>query len=423
MAQRISSNSQIGQQNLFTPTWANIDFADFKGLNMDLISRNAEYTQNIANKRFEGLLDAQAKLLEEVKLGKRFDYLENDVKNKTAAILENAGNLQLSDNVNFTKLNTGLISLKNDPKLQQAIHSTEEAKKAKEIFDKDPTIESRPWDVPMYNKYKAFLNGETNDFELGPVYKDVDYLPIWDDFFSKLPKNEQTAIVKYGASGIAQAKEEGFNKEDLVKKIQDYKQFVTVNNANIKSNLERRGIWAKDQGLVPEEYIENFLNEGINASASKFAGVNRSLTQPQVDVNKEYALRERAETRIQRAQDQQDQLLAPYEFKGGVLIKGKKGAPPDVKTKFTNYAINNTPGILSNKIKLPNDNIPRDIIYEKSSIEPGIDGKPILRVVYKKGKKEESIPVILKSEVISGAQDFVNAVTATPTTTNSGTNW
>ena len=72
--------SRIGEQEMYDPTWANIDFADFKGLDMDLISRNAEYTQNIANKRYEEMMKAQEKLLEEVKLGKRFGYLEDELR-------------------------------------------------------------------------------------------------------------------------------------------------------------------------------------------------------------------------------------------------------------------------------------------------------------------------------------------------------
>ena len=56
MAQRFSSTSSIGQQDMFNPTWANIDFANFQGLDMNLIDRNAEYTQNIANKRLFSII-------------------------------------------------------------------------------------------------------------------------------------------------------------------------------------------------------------------------------------------------------------------------------------------------------------------------------------------------------------------------------
>jgi hypothetical protein len=331
MAQRFSPNTSVAEQILLNPTFANIDFADFQGLNMNLIDRNAEYAQNIANRRFEGMLEAQTKLLEEVKLNQKFDYLEKDLQNKLASVIDNAGNVQLSDNANFNKLNTNLISLKADPQLRRAVYSSEEARKAKEILDKDPNLRNRPWDAPgLVRNYDAFLNNETNDFTLTPIYKNVEYLPIWDDFFSKLPKNEQIAIVKYKVNGIAQAKEEGFNKEDLIKKIQDYKQFVIVNNPEIKSNLERRSEWAQSQGLNPQEYTENFLNEGINASASKFAGVNRSLTNPQRSIDKDFALDERRETRMQN----QLEAATPVRLVGTTLLKGDKGVEQDLQNQF-----------------------------------------------------------------------------------------
>ena len=411
MAQRFSSTSSIGQQDMFTPTWANIDFADFQGLNMNLIDRNAEYTQNIANKRFEEMVQAQSQLLENVKLNQKFDYLQKDLENKLASVIDNAGNVQLSDNANFNRLNTNLISLKADPQLKRAVYSSEQARKMQEILQTDPTLEKRLWDAPAVINYRKFLNNETNDFELTPIYKNVDLTAVWDPFFSKLPADQQEVLRDYGTYGLVQAKKDGRDVDELIKSIEDFENFTIKNNAEIVSHLERRGNYEKaiNPNLDKNQFINDYIKESLRASASKFAGVSNTIssvgTKPDATMGLEWA----REGRMQKAQDQQDQLLAPYEFKGGVLIKGKKGAPPEVKTKFINYAINNTPGILSNKINLPGDKIPRDIIYEKSSIEPGVDGKPMLRVVYKKGKKEESIPVVLKSEVISGAQDFVNA--------------
>lgn len=426
MAQRFSPNTSVAEQILLNPTFANIDFADFQGLDMNLIDRNAEYTQNIANKRFEEMVQAQTKLLEDVQLHKRFDYLEKDLQNKLASVIDNAGNVQLSDNANFNKLNTNLISLKTDPQLKTAVYSSEQARKMQEILEKDPTLEKRPWDTPAAINYKKFLRGETNDFELTPIYKNVDLTSLWyNEFFSKLPADQQEVLRDYGTYGLVQAKQEGRNVDQLIDAIKDFKNFTIKNNPEIVSHLERRGNYevTTNPNVNKDQFINDYIDESARAAASKVAGISNTISSVGIKPDATMGLEWKRENRMQTAQDQQDQLLAPYEFKGGVLIKGKKGAPPDVKTKFTNYIINNTPGILSNKIKLPNDNIPRDIIYEKSSIEPGVDGKPRLRVVYKKGKKEASIPVILKSEVISEAQDFVNAVTATPTTTNSGTNW
>ena len=424
MAQRFSSTSSIGQQDMFNPTWANIDFANFQGLDMNLIDRNAEYTQNIANKRFEEMVQAQSQLLENVKLNQKFDYLQKDLENKLASVIDNAGNVQLSDNANFNKLNTSLISLKADPQLKRAVNSSEQARKMQEILQTDPTLEKRLWDAPAVINYRKFLNNETNDFELTPIYKNVDLTAVWDGFFSKLPTDQQEVLRDYGTYGLVQAKQEGRNVDELMKSIEDFENFTIKNNPEIVSHLERRGNYEEviNPNVDKNQFINDYIKESQRASASKFAGVSNTISSVGIKPDATMGLQWAGEKRMQRTQDKQDQLYAPYEFKGGVLIKGKKGAPPDVKTKFINYAINNTPGILSNKIRLPNDNIPRDIIYEKSSIEPGVDGKPMLKIFYKKGKKEESIPVALKSEVISGAQDFVNAV-AVPTTQPGALNW
>jgi len=412
MAQRFSPNTSVAEQILLNPTFANIDFADFQGLDMNLIDRNAEYTQNIANKRFEEMVQAQTKLLEDVQLHKRFDYLEKDLQNKLASVIDNAGNVQLSDNANFNKLNTNLISLKADPQLRKAVYSSEEARKMQEILEKDPTLEKRPWDAPAAINYKKFLKGETNDFELTPIYKNVDLPSFWyNEFFSKLPADQQEVLRDYGTYGLVQAKQEGRNVDQLIDAIKNFKNFTIKNNPEIVSHLERRGNYevTTNPNVNKDQFINDYIDESARAAASKVAGISNTISSVGIKPDATMDLQWKQENRMQAAQDRQDELLAPYEFKGGVLIKGKKGAPPDVKAKFTNYIINNTPGILSNKIKLPNDNKPRDIIYEKSSIEPGVDGKPRLRVVYKKGTKEASIPVILKSEVISEAQDFVNA--------------
>jgi len=421
MAQRFSPNTSVAEQILLNPTFANIDFADFQGLDMNLIDRNAEYTQNIANKRFEGMLEAQAKFLEEVKLDKKFDYLEKDLQNKLASVIDNAGNVQLSDNANFNKLNTSLISLKADPQLKRAVYSSEQARKMQEILQNDPTLEKRLWDAPATINYRKFLNGETNDFELTPIYKNVDLTSVWDGFFSKLPASQQEILKDYGTYGLVQAKQDGRDVDQLMKEIENFENFTIKNNPEIVSHLERRGDYEvkTNPNVDKNQFIKDYIKESQRASASKFAGISNTISSVGIKPDATMDLQWKQENRMQTAQDRQDELLAPYEFKGGVLIKGKKGAPSDVKAKFTNYIINNTSGILSNKIKLPNDPIPRDIIYEKSSIEPGVDGKPILKVVYKKGKKEASIPVILKSEVISEAQNYVNAATV-PTAQGTG---
>jgi hypothetical protein len=379
--------SRIGEQEMYDPTWANIDFADFKGLDMDLISRNAEYTQNIANKRYEEMMKAQEKLLEEVKLGKRFGYLEDELRNKTSAIIENAGNVQLSDNANFTKLNSGLISLKHDPSLKQALYSTEQAKKAKEIFDKDPTIESRPWDAPMYNKYKAFLEGKTNDFELSPVYKNVDLYSVWDGFFKGLDKKEQDTLTKYGTYGLMQAKTEGRDVGQLIEKIQRFKDNEIKNNPEIKSHLKRRADYLfRTSGIPEEQSTEDYLNETIMAAATKNENVNNTIESVEMDPNASGRFQARQATNSSSSSSSNSNSgsgsgSGPYSLIGTAVMQGNKAAPKplqqELKTKLNAEAT--TRLLAKNRESLKEEDI--------TKVHPAYvdnDGNYVVKVDYKK---------------------------------------
>ena len=331
MAQRFSSTSSIGQQDMFNPTWANIDFANFQGLDMNLIDRNAEYTQNIANKRFEEMVQAQSQLLENVKLNQKFDYLQKDLENKLASVIDNAGNVQLSDNANFNKLNTSLISLKADPQLKRAVNSSEQARKMQEILQTDPTLEKRLWDAPAVINYRKFLNNETNDFELTPIYKNVDLTAVWDGFFSKLPTDQQEVLRDYGTYGLVQAKQEGRNVDELMKSIEDFENFTIKNNPEIVSHLERRGDYEVatnpnivDKNQFKNQFINDYIKESQRASASKFAGVSNTISSVGIKPDATMGLQWAGEKRMQRTQDKQDELFAPYDFRGGVLVKGNK---------------------------------------------------------------------------------------------------
>lgn len=342
MAQRFSPNSSVAEQILLNPTFANIDFADFQGLNMNLIDRNAEYTQNLANKRFEEMVQAQTKLLEDVQLHKRFDYLEKDLQNKLASVIDNAGNVQLSDNANFSKLNTNLISLKTDPQLKKAVYSSEQAKKMQEILEKDPTLEKRPWDAPSAINYKKFLSGETNDFELLPIYKNVDLTEVWDGFFSKLPPKQQEILKEYGEYGLIQAKKDGRDVDELMKSIEDFENFTIKNNPEIVSHLERRGNYEVatnpnivDKNQFKNQFINDYIKESQRASASKFAGVSNTISSIQMDPNESGRMQQ------QGLDNSTNQLnaLTPITLSGTTLLRGNKAVPPNLQKDFNKQLV------------------------------------------------------------------------------------
>jgi hypothetical protein len=338
--------SRIGEQEMYDPTWTNINFGNFEGLNMDLVNRNAEFSQTIANKRYEEMMEAQNKLLEEVKLGKRFDYLENELKNKLASVIENAGNVQLSDNANFTKLNSNLISLKHDPNLKQAMYSTEQAKKYKEMLDKDPNLKNRPWDDANYTQFNNFINGQTNDFELKPVYKDVDLVATWDDFFKTLPKSEIDKLEKYGPYGLLQAREEGRDVGELIKAIEQFKNFTILNNPEINSNLERRRGYFASQGLDPNESVDKFINDSLMASASKYATKNRTIKGVEMDVNQSGRMQDRqlpisernaansSSSSSSNSNSGSGSGSGPYSLIGTAVMQGNKAAPAPLQKQL-----------------------------------------------------------------------------------------
>lgn len=415
--------NRSGQQDLFDPEFANIDFADFQGLNMNLINQNARFAQEVANKRLDELKEAQAKMLDEIKLNKRFDYVEKDLENKLASVIQNAGNVQLSDAANFTNLNSNLISLKNDPNLKKVVYSSEQARKAQEIIDKDPNLKYRPWDAPMYEQYQKFLNGETNDFELQPVYKDVDMVAVWDDFYKTLPKAEQDDLQKYGAYGLVQAKTEGRNVDQLIDKIQNFKNNIIKNNPEIKSHLDRRTNYAvKTEGADPLEWQNTYLNESINAAASKYAQVNRTLGNVGVDPNKSMALQWAGENRMQKAQDKQDELMASYDFKGGVLTKGNKAVEGSSQKAAFNTGVKNYVVPIDGKVDITTVNKDGTKTVKQALLDPNtvsvstINGQNYLVGYTKKGKPINPIPV--PENVIGNVLNNLNYGTATTSSTS-----
>jgi hypothetical protein len=433
MAQRFLPNNSVAEQILLNPTFANIDFADFQGLNMNLIDRNAEYTQNIANKRFEEMVQAQTKLLEDVQLHKRFDYLEKDLQNKLASVIDNAGNVQLSDNANFNKLNTSLISLKTDPQLKRAVSSSEQARKMQEILEKDPTLEKRLWDAPSVNGYRKFVKGETNDFELEFIYKNVDLTAVWDPFFSKLPADQQEILRDYGTYGLVQAKQEGRNVDELIKSIEDFENFTIKNNPEIVSHLERRGNYEKatNPNIDKNQFINDYIKESLRASASKFAGVSNTISSVGIKPDETFGLQKRAEDRMQRTQDQQDQFYAPYDFQGGILVKGNKTVkgenennafkqgvaayliPKDGKVNTTNTSIVEGKSVTSQSKKLVDPN---------SLYVTTVNGENFLKGNTTKGKPIDPIPVpstVLVS-VLNSLGTSTVAGTPTPPTPAAG---
>lgn len=270
----------IGQQTLYSPEWADIDFADFQGLNMNLVNQNAQFAQEIANDRLKEILKQRDALLEKVKLHKRDADLQGQLENTLSSIIDNMGSLQLSDAANYTALNTNLMRAKNDPVLQGAIKSSEDAKAYEQLKMQKPEIAEQPWNNANEKAYQAWLRGETNDFSINPIYKEYDLQTKADDFAKQVPADVRNAIVKYGVYGLQEKATEDKSVGKIMNSFNAFKQGL-MQDPEFQSWYKRRGAYEKDRGGS----IDDVINNIFKSSAAKF-GTNEAtvkVSMPQTD--------------------------------------------------------------------------------------------------------------------------------------------
>jgi hypothetical protein len=276
------SSAGIGQQIMYTPEWADIDFADFQGLDMNLVNQNAQFAQEVANKRLDEVLKKRDALLESVKLHKRYDELQGQLDNKMSSIIDNMGNLQLSDSANYTALNSRLIKAKNDPVLQGAIESSEQAKAYEKFKFEKPEIEDQPWNDRNKGNYKRFLNGETNDFSFLPIYKEYDVETKADEFAKAVPADVQAAIVKYGVSGYS-LQEKAVSDKSVGRILEAFKPLKQrlMQDPEFISWYKRRGDYEKTRGGS----IDDVINDIFKSAAAKYGTTTPTvkLGMPQAD--------------------------------------------------------------------------------------------------------------------------------------------
>jgi hypothetical protein len=298
------SSAGIGQQIMYTPEWADIDFADFQGLNMNLINQNAQFAQEVANKRLDEVLKQRNAILEKVKLHKRFDDLQGQLDNKLGSIIDNMGQLQLSDSANFTSLNTSLIKAQNDPVLQSAVNASTDAIAYEKMKFEKPEIADQPWNNANENSYQRFLRGETNDFSLNPIYKEYDLQTKADEFAKAVPADVQNAIVKYGVYGLQEKAIEDKSAGRLLKAFNDYKQGL-MQDPEFMSWAKRRGAFEEKRGSS----IDNVINNIFKSSAAKYGTttptvkVSMPSANPDINVGINLSENARAQARFEAEKD------------------------------------------------------------------------------------------------------------------------
>ena len=316
------SSAGIGQQIMYTPEWADIDFADFQGLDMNLVNQNAQFAQEVANKRLDEVLKQRNAILEKVKLHKRFDDLQGQLDNKLGSIIDNMGQLQLSDSANFTSLNTSLIKAQNDPVLQSAVNASTDAIAYEKMKFEKPEIADQPWNNANEGSYQKFLRGETNDFTFNPIYKEYDLQTKADEFAKAVPPDVQNAIVKYGVYGLQEKAIEDKSAGRLLKAFNDYKQGL-MQDPEFMSWAKRRGAFEGTRGSS----IDNVINNIFKSSAAKYGTTTPTVkvSMPREDVD--------LGARIRVAEASRDaQRFAAEKEAGFPSLTGKSKAEKEPET-------------------------------------------------------------------------------------------
>ena len=308
--------SRIGEQEMYDPTWANIDFADFQGLNMGLINQNAQFAQEVANDRLKDILKQRDAILDKVKLHKRYSDLQGQLDNKLGSIIDNMGNVQLSDAANYTALNTNLIKTKNDPVLQNAVKVSEEAMAYEKYKSEHPEIADQAWNnggLENNNEinFQRFLRGETNDFQFNPVYKEYDLQAKADAFAKDLPAEERNSIEKYGVYGLQEKAVEDKSVARVQQAFEGFKQGL-MQDPEFMSWYNRRGKYEQNRGGSIDDVINNMFKSSAARYGTSTPNIKVSMPRENPDIGTGIQLAENA-----RAQGRYNAEVAAGTLGGG----------------------------------------------------------------------------------------------------------
>ena len=372
------SSAGIGQQIMYSPEWADIDFADFQGLNMGLINQNAQFAQEVANKRLDEVLKQRDAILEKVKLHKRFDDLQGQLDNKLASIIDNMGQLQLSDAANYTSLNTSLIKANNDPVLQGAVQASQDAMSYEKMKFEKPEIAEQPWNNANEGNYQKFLRGETNDFTFNPIYKEYDLQTKADEFAKAVPADVQNAIVKYGLYGLQEKAIEDKSAGKLLTAFNSFKQGL-MQDPEFQSWYNRRGNFEKTRGSSIDDVINNMFKSSAAKYGTTTPTVKVGMPREDVDIS----------TGIQLSENARAQARFNAERNAGFPSVTGVGKTP--KGSFVNYEntsieINGDKLEGQEKLNAITNYLGRSVNAKNKKVGPQVEGLPNGMQPYNKDK-------------------------------------
>jgi hypothetical protein len=258
------------QENL-TFKGANIDFGDYISPDTRLIASNAAFAQKTANDRLDDLMKERQKIIDAVQLDKQFAKLQGQFTGQLDSLVEQAAKSQLSDNANFTKFNTGLISIKRDPAIQNALKSTEYAKAYADMRIKNPEMVDKPYlNNGMERDFLRFKNGETDEFVLRPAYTEPKWQAKIFEGIKNLPQEEKEVFRTQG-SAIFQEKTKGLNEQRAYNSANSIVNYLLTSDPETASHFKRM----KEFGYDPLPELQNtvkaavdqYKNESVTLSA------------------------------------------------------------------------------------------------------------------------------------------------------------
>jgi hypothetical protein len=274
---KFQSGGVLPTQENLTFRGANIDFGDYISPDTRLIASNAAFAQKTANDRLDAIMKEKEKIIDAIKLDKQYGKLTGQLTGQLNSLVEQAAQSQLSDNANFTKFNTGLMSIQRDPVIQNALRSTEHAKAYADMRIKSPEIVDKDYlNNGMEKDWQRFKNGETDEFVLRPVYTEPKWREEIYDFVKNIPIEEKEEFKTYG-SGIYQENVKGKNADSIRERTKS-KINELLTKPDTASHFQRMAKYGYD----PLSAIQQTLNSAIDQYKSESIIKSNMTTNPNV---------------------------------------------------------------------------------------------------------------------------------------------
>lgn len=260
---------------------ANIDFGDYISQPLSSIQNSASFAQGVANKRTEELLQERQKILDSIKLDKRFESLQGQLTSALDGVVDQAAKSQLSDNATFTKFNTGLLKIKNDPNIQNALRSTEYAKAYADWRIKNPNSMDKPYlNGGNEKNFQRFNSGETDEFIMNPTYTEPKWRESIFDFVKAIP-DEDKEVFKTLGSAVYQEKTSGKSAETIKERTREHIDNLLNRNPETASHFQRM----KQYGYNPEQEIMSVLESAANQYKKESIALSNMQVDPNVTTN------------------------------------------------------------------------------------------------------------------------------------------